>query len=320
MRLTFSSATTLALLLATTTAAAQDGAAPSWFSPEEQAPQAPLPPPPPGFTPLPPGAPLPPNIVKHPDGTATVTRTPEGGVDVHAQTSSGTVHAYDCSRVDADPTTRSSTPAGPCPYPHVSPYPYAPSGYALPGYGPPNQPLAPLNLNKKRPKWAPDPGRRNMLIVSSLTFGLGTMLTGTAFVVSALGDAICDGGRTCGMNTSKAALYGLGTVLTVPASLPRFYMGDTGTGLLYTALRGASFLAGALIDFDDPTYLVPISLAFIAPLTLGIIDLATTPHREQMEARERLRASKFQLLGIGPTVARDMRGAPMPAFGVVGAF
>ncbi len=98
-------------------------------------------------------------------------------------------------------------------------------------------------------------------------------------------------------------------------------MGDYGKGFLYTALRGGSFAAGALVDWNDPTYLVPITLTFIVPVTLGIIDLATTPRREQMDARNtQFAAGKFQLLGLGPTVGTDFRGQSIPAFNAFGTF
>jgi len=274
--------------------------------------------PPPWFEPAPPNTPLPPNITPNPDGSVTVTRTPEEGVEAHATTNAGTVHAYGCGRVDVDPNARAQTPHGPCPLAHLPPPP--PQVYMPP---PPPRLMYPPEKNPRqamRPRWAPDPARRNALIASSIVFGLGTMLSGTAYTVSAMTSAVCDGFSTstwCG-GPSKPALYAMGTFLTITPSIPRFVVGDIGKGLLYTALRGGSFAAGAFVDWNDPTYLVPITFAFIAPLTLGIIDLATTPHREQLENRRA--ANGFQLLGVGPTVATDFRGRSIPAFGALGTF
>jgi hypothetical protein len=272
-------------------------------------------PPPPWFEPAPAGTPLPPNITPNPDGTVSVTRTPEQGVDVHATTSAGTVHGYGCNRVDVDPNTRSDTPHGPCPLAHMPPPP--------PVYMPPPPPrlMYPPVKNPRqamKPQWAPDPARRNALIASSIVFGLGTMLSGTAYAMSAITSSVCNSwSDTSCFGPSKPALYAMGAFVTVTPSIPRFVVGDYGKAILYTALRGGSFAAGALIDWSDPTYLVPITLTFIAPVTLGIIDLATTPHREQLEAKS---ANGFQLLGVGPTVATDFRGQSIPALGAIGTF
>jgi hypothetical protein len=168
-------------------------------------------------------------------------------------------------------------------------------------------------------RWAPDPSRRNALIASSIVFGLGTMFSATAYSVSVMTSGLCDSRMTTWCNEpSKPALYAMGAFLTLTPSIPRFVVGDYGKGILYTALRGGSFAAGALVDWNDPTHLVPLTFTFIAPLTLGIIDLVTTPHREQLEARAA--TNSFQLLGVGPTVATDFRGRSIPAFGAMGTF
>lgn len=275
--------------------------------------------PPPWFEPAPPDAPLPPTVTPNPDGTVTVTRTPEEGVDVHATTTAGTVHAYGCNRVDMDPKTRGHGPPGPCPLAHFPPPP--PPGWAPP---PPRLMYPPLKnpAQAMKPRWAPDPARRNALIASSIVFGLGTMSAGTAYTFSVLSSQFCDGRlSTWCSEPSKPALFALGAFLTVPASIPRFVVGDYGKAVLYTALRGGSFAAGAFVDWNDPTYFVPITFSFIAPLTLGIIDLATTPHREQLEGHRIQAASRgFQLLGLGPTVTTDFRGKSIPAIGALGTF
>lgn len=179
----------------------------------------------------------------------------------------------------------------------------------------------PVKNQAMKPRWAPDPARRNALIASSIVFGLGTVLSGAAYTVSAMSSALCPGGVYDCAGPSKPALYAMGAFLTFTPSIPRFVVGDYSKAILYTALRGGSFAAGAFVDWNDPTYLVPITFSFIAPLTLGIIDLATTPHREQLEARNRQAASNgFQLLGVGPTVATDFRGRSIPAFGALGTF
>ncbi|MDI1449235.1 hypothetical protein [Polyangium sp. 6x1] len=275
----------------------------------------------PPLEPLPPGAPLPPNIVQHPDGRTTVTRTPEEGVDVHAQTSAGTVHAYECGRVDVDPRSNQAEAShGACPLPHALPYPYPYPAAPPPAYAyPPPPPPPAIAPRKLKPRYAPDPARRGALIASSIIFGLGTVTTGAAYLISLGVNAACGATDGC-VEPSKSPLYAMGAILTITPSVPRFVVGDWGKGLLYTALRGGSFAAGTMIEWDDPTHLVPLTFAFLAPLTLGIVDLATTPHREQLEAKKQSTATGFELRGLGPTVAYDLRGSTIPALGAIGTF
>lgn len=293
---------------------------------------APAPPPPPA-PPAPPAADpsLPRNIQVSPDGRVNVTRTPQQGVDVHAQTQAGTVHAYGCNRVSLDPTTRTQDT---CPYAQPQPaYPYPPPVMLPPpppAFMPPpivyypappiEQPPPPrvLNARKQKPQYAPDPGRKAALITSSLLFGLGTAASSLAYTSSLISGAIT------GEDTSRPALIAMGAFLTVPASIPRFVVGDVGRGLLFTALRGGSFALGSMVNWEDPTYTLPVTLTFIAPLTLGIIDLATTPHREQLERKQDMATAKkpkaLELDSLGPTVAKDREGRTTAGFAAAGRF
>ncbi len=285
--------------------------------------------PPPGApVPVAPLPPLPPNIVTSPDGSVSVTRTPQQGVDVHAPTPAGTVHAYGCSRVDVDARTRAPAPqAAPCPYAVAYPYPY-PYPYVAPPppyYLPPPVYQPPL-IPRPRPRYAPDPARKGALIASSLLFGLGTLGAGAAYVASTLPDrrASCGLGDSCGDlpgEPSKPALYTMGGFLTLTPSIPRLVVGDVGLSLLLTGLRGGSFAAGTLIDWKDDTYMLPVTFALIVPLTIGIVDLATTPHREDLEDKKPSDASaKPRLRGLGPTAIAGTRGELAPAVGALGTF
>jgi hypothetical protein len=301
-------------------------------APDASAPAQPPPAPAPRPRLVVPSGPLPPNIVTYPDGSVTVTRTPEGGVDVHAQTASGTVHAYGCSRVDLDARTATGAPPPPCPvtaypypFPYVYPYPVMP----YPAY------LPPPRLPPPRPKYAPDPGRTGALIGASLVFGIGTAATGTAyaFSVAKSGETACDTWGAGGCSTrrsepSKAALYAMGGIMTVTPSIPRYVVGDVGLGLLFTALRGGSFAAGAFIDWkDDKSYVLPITFAFVVPLALGIVDLATTPHRETVDgsgkpapAAAQKKPLHVELAGLGPSAIPDGRGNLAPSVSAMGRF
>jgi hypothetical protein len=275
----------------------------------------------------PPPAP-PSNVVTSPDGSVSVGRTPEAGVDVHAPTQSGTVHAYGCDRVDVDARTRAA--AGPCPnapayaypYPYPYPYPVYPA-YAYPVYAPPRYAYYyPPRPQKPRPP--PDPARSGALIASSLIFGVGTLAAGTAYLASAIDDDDCLLPEGCGRSEpSQAALYAMGALLTVPPSIPRYVVGEIGQGVLFTALRGGSFALGAMVDWEDDSYTMPVMLAFVIPLSLGIVDLATTPRRDPAELTKPhadSATSAVRLHALGPTVTRDRSGTLAPALAAAGSF
>ncbi len=307
----------LATSLSTTAAFADDPKPgpgdPSWTSDE-------LPQLPPGQTPS--------NVQVKPDGGVVVNRTPDRGVDVHARTPSGTVHAYGCDRVVFDPNDKSAPlPPGaapPCPAPAVAPPPppqyYPPGGYAYP---PRYYPAYPPQLMPVRPRYAPDPGRKAALIASSLVFGLGTMASGTTYLLNiadrGVGD--CSLLESCNNRQAATALYAMGAIMTFTPSIPRFVVGDVGMGLLWTGLRGGSFALGTAINWGSDGAFMPITFAFLAPLTLGIIDLATTPHRENLRPKKvEVDTASFHLDGLGPTAMMDRAGNSVPALGAMGRF
>ncbi|MEZ4298175.1 MAG: hypothetical protein R3B70_24700 [Polyangiaceae bacterium] len=268
---------------------------------------------------------VPDNVDVKPDGTVVVKRTPDQGVDVHARTPSGTIHAYGCDRVVFDPNDKSGPlPPGaqpPCAAPNQPPPPppvyttYPPRYY--PSY--PTNPVVPV---RKKPVYAPDPGRKAALIASSLVFGLGTVASGTTYVIN-----IADGGvgdcallEGCRNRDALPSLYTMGAIMTFTPSIPRFVVGDWGMGLLWTGLRGGSFALGSAINWGEDGAVMPLTFSFIAPLTLGIIDLATTPHRENLRPKIRYSALNFQLDGVGPTTMVDRGGNTVPALGAMGRF
>lgn len=307
----------LATSLVSTAALADDPKAPppdsSWTS--DELPQLPQ---------------VPPNVQVKPDGGVVVQQTPDRGVDVHARTPSGTVHAYGCDRVVFDPNDKSGPlPPGaapPCQAPNVAPPPPPPQYYPpsdaysyRPRYYPAySQPVIPA-----RPRYAPDPGRKAALIASSLVFGLGTLASGSTYAVKiadrGIGD--CSLLESCGNRDAAPALYAMGAIMTFTPSIPRFVVGDVGMGLLWTGLRGGSFALGTAINWGSDGAFMPITFAFIAPLTLGIIDLATTPHRENLRPkRVQVETASFHLDGLGPTTMQDRAGNTVPALGAMGRF
>lgn len=275
-----------------------------------------------------PRGPLGPNVVTYPNGSVAVTRTAAGGVDVHAQTAAGTVHAYGCDRVELDARTATGAPPPPC---SVMPYayPYLPHDYPYPVLAPYAYPLP--TLPRPKPKYAPDPARTGALVASSVVFGLGTAITGGAFFVSVLkrSETTCDTWGTGACTTSRpepntTALYAMGGIMTVTPSIPRYVVGSVGLGLLFTSLRGGSFAAGAFIDWKDKSGAVPATFAFVIPLALGIVDLATTPHREELEGRPqpaaRRKPSPVELAAVGPSAIPDQAGNLAPSLAAMGRF
>lgn len=311
----------LATSLFTTAALADDPPAappadPSWTS--DELPQ------------LPPGE-LPDNVKVLPNGNIEVDRLPTRGVDVHARTPSGTVHAYGCDRVVFDPNDRSGPlPPGaapPCAAPAAPPPPPPPPyAYPPPRYYPPNGPVAygPAFGRKVKPRYAPDPARKGALIASSLVFSLGTVAAGSTYLINVAKNGVGDCAllEGCGSRDGLPALYAMGAIMTFTPSIPRFVVGDWGMGLLWTGLRGGSFALGSAINWGpDANAIMPLTFSFLAPLTLGIIDLATTPHRENLRPkRVKVETASFQLDGLGPTTMVDRGGNTVPALGALGRF
>ncbi|MFO0587588.1 MAG: hypothetical protein U0441_08615 [Polyangiaceae bacterium] len=276
-----------------------------------------------------PPAQVPSNVQVKPDGGVVVKRTPDQGVDVVARTPSGTVRAYGCDRVEFDPNDKSGPlPQGaapPCKAPPPPPPPPPAAAQYYPpdaAYGPRYYPAYPPPV-ALRPVYAPDPGRKAALIASSLVFGLGTAASGMSYIVNIAQDGIgdCSLLESCGNRKAAASLYAMGAIMTFTPSIPRFVTGDVGMGLLWTGLRGGSFALGTAINWGSDGVLMPITFAFIAPLTLGIIDLATTPHREQLRPRKvQVETASFHLDGVGPTTMLDRAGNTVPALGAMGRF
>lgn len=250
------------------------------------------------------------------DSTAaqtTVTAPPgSAGVTVVVPTAGGgTVTASGCSTVVVNGAPTLVAPGGaPCPMPAYQPYtpPSVPSYYDV------------------RPKYAPDPDRKAAVIGASIGFGVGGGVAGIMYLVQYSNDQdhcgrtryvrYADGSSGteidnsgCGGGGSRMSLLTYGAIMTFLPSLPRFVVGDTTKGLIYTGLRGASFATAALVDWGtngDTRWQGPFLLGFVAPVTLGIIDLATTPHREDLA--EKTASAKPGITSISPVAVTDRQG------------
>lgn len=259
--------------------------------------------------PTPPGTP----------GTTTVVAPPgSGGVTVVAPTpGGGQVTASGCSTVVVQGQPTSVTPAG-APCPTLAPYqPYQPYPAAYP-------PAAqyPAPYYEVRSRYARDPDRTAALIGASVGFGVGAALTGIVYLVqNAKENDTCGRVRTTswsdgvareevdnsGCGSARTSLIAYGAIVSFVPSLPRFVVGDSSKGLLFTGLRAASFATAALVDWGDDgdtKWQGPFLLGFAAPITLGIIDLATTPHREDLEPEQ----AKAGVKGVSPIAVTDRAG------------
>jgi hypothetical protein len=234
-----------------------------------------------------------------PPGTVMTAPPGSPGYTVVAPTSTGgSVIAAGCSQVIVDGRPSYVTPNGqPCPYAMT---PYQP-------YYPPPPPAS---------RYQRDPERTGALIVSSIGFGLGAFISGITYLVeyskscsnfydSGTGTTV---GTQCSNDTSKRnSLIAYGAIVSVTPSIPRFVVGDTTGGLVYSIARAASVTTAAFVHWGsdgDTNWQGPFLLGFAAPITLGIIDLATTPHREDLEPEKDTGGIK----GLGPVAVTDPHG------------
>ena len=255
-------------------------------------------------------------------GSTTVVAPPaSGGITVVAPTpGGGSVTASGCSTVVVNGSPTLIGPGGaPCPasgYPNYAPY----QPYAAP---PPTMPYYDV-----RPRYAPDPDRKAAQIGASIGFGVGGGVAGIMYLVqysesrdncSRYRYVRYSDGTTqmeqddsaCSSGGARASLITYGAIVTFLPSLPRFVVGDMTKGLIYTGLRGVSFATAALVNWgsdNDTRWQGPFLLGFVAPITLGIIDLATTPHREDFAEKEKAAMRKPGINGIMPIAMTEKNG------------
>jgi len=271
----------------------------------------------------PPASPVPTTAPTAAGSTTVVAPPGSGGVTVVAPTpGGGSVTASGCATVVVNGSPTLIGPGGmPCPtsgapqYPNYAPYsgtPYAP---------PPTMPYYDV-----RPRYAPDPDRKAAQIGASIGFGVGAGIAGIMYMVQYSEEQDrCRYGRyvqysdgtssyerqdNCG-GGARASLITYGAIVTFLPSLPRFVVGDTTKGLIYTGLRGAAFATAALVDWGDDgdtKWQGPFLLGFVAPITLGIIDLATTPHREDLVEKEKAALRKPGINGVMPIAMTEKNG------------
>jgi hypothetical protein len=144
--------------------------------------------------------------------------------------------------------------------------------------------------------YAPDGGRKAALIASPIVLGLGAAVFGIAYL-TARGQSNCTydntynsgtgqyvGSENCTSGDTVPPLVMYDVIVGAVPSAPRWVVGDVGGALLYTGARGASLVVASVVDWGNGSnnWIGPFTLGFLVPMTLAIVDLATTPHREDM--------------------------------------
>jgi hypothetical protein len=170
-------------------------------------------------------------------------------------------------------------------------------------------------------RYAPDPARKAAIIASPIFFGVAGAVFGIAYL-SQHATQTCtyngNGGASCTQNNGTPSLVAYDLTVAIVPSVPRWAVGDVNGALIFTGLRGASVLVASVVSWgnDGSSWMGPFTLGFLAPVTLAIVDLATTPHREDLRApREAAVAPRFRVTSIAPTALTDpahhLRGAAL---------
>jgi hypothetical protein len=144
-------------------------------------------------------------------------------------------------------------------------------------------------------EYAPDPGRKAAIIASPIVFGVGGAVAGITYLTARAQTNCTTSGvgygttysstTTCTHGDTVPPLVLYDVIVGAVPSTPRWVVGDVGGALLYTGLRGGSLLVASVVDWGNGqnNWIGPFTLGFLLPITLGIVDLATSPHREDLQ-------------------------------------
>jgi hypothetical protein len=174
-----------------------------------------------------------------------------------------------------------------------------------------------VHARSTKHEYEPDPARKAAIIASPIVLGVGGLAAGVAYL-SARASQNCTyttynntttqsytNNCTHGNTVPPLVLYD--TIVGAVPSAPRWVVGDVSGALLYTGLRGGSLLIASVVNWgtDDSSWIGPFTLGFLVPITLAVVDLATAPHREDLQPSpkppgEESRALRPRLTGITP--------------------
>lgn len=129
---------------------------------------------------------------------------------------------------------------------------------------------------------APDRARSDVLGLSAATYAVGSWTTFLWYMGAsgALGDCAKRGGCVARTDPVGPQFAYLGVMLLLPA-LPRVVVGDAKGIVGFGAVNVAALVAGKWIDgFGSPD--VGAVGGFLLSTAVGIVEFATTPHREDL--------------------------------------
>lgn len=153
--------------------------------------------------------------------------------------------------------------------------------------------------------YARDPARKGALVASSIAWPIGTAVLGVGYLVQHDSSKCTYNYATsvgsCQKNDATDWLVAYDLNMAITPSIPRWVVGDTTGALIYTSLRGASVVAASVVDWKDDAF-GPVVLGFLLPLSLGVIDLAMTPHREDLKPAPTDAPSEARAPRIAPTI------------------
>ncbi len=129
---------------------------------------------------------------------------------------------------------------------------------------------------------APDRARDDVLGLSVLTYSVGSLSTFVWYMAASggLGDCAMRGGCVERTDPTGPQVAYWGVMLLLPA-LPRIVVGDAKGILAFGAANAAALLVGKVVDGLGPPGVGAVG-GFLLATTVGITELATTPHREDL--------------------------------------
>jgi hypothetical protein len=234
-----------------------------------------------------------------PASTTTVVADPDGpGVTVIAPTArGGTVVARGCGSVTVtdSPTVVDARGQPLCPFKPPEPevrYVYV---------------EVPVEVERRaRPKFAPDSERGGAIVIGALAISIGALGVGSWYANSVHDDvAACkmahatphtsngytysdygEGYSGCSASGGIGPLLAYTSLMSFAPTLGHFVVGSTTRGWVYATVIASSIAFGKVLDAStsgvNDVGTGGMLFGFIIPTTLGIVALATTPHREDL--------------------------------------
>jgi hypothetical protein len=199
-------------------------------------------------------------------------------------------------------------PGAPCPY-----QPYQP---------PPPQII--YIERDPRPKFKKDTGRSAAIALSAVAQGVGSLLTLSLYLqATERSDCTYTGNPYsyhCDRSNGVPELLLYGGLMTLAPAIPRMVVGD-GTGAAwFSAGIVTSIALGKVIDSSEKEFREPGAgfalFGFVGAAAIGIIELATTPHREDLEPKKQ----GPSIEGFSAAPLADARGTHGMTMGVLGSF